>query len=33
MIAVPMSAAPEVYGPPNPSAVAQIIRLNTAAEM
>ena len=33
MTAVPMSEDPEVYGPPNPSAVAQIITLKTAAEM
>jgi hypothetical protein len=33
MIAVPMSEAPEVYGPPNPSAVAQMSRLNAIAAM
>ena len=33
MTAVPLSAAPEVYGPPNPSAVAQIITLKAMAEM
>ena len=32
LIAVPMSDAPEVYGPPNPSAVPQISRLNAIAE-
>jgi len=30
MIAVPMSDAPEVSGPPNPSAAAQITTLNAA---
>jgi hypothetical protein len=31
MMAVPMSEAPEVYGPPNPSAVDQISRLKAIA--
>ena len=32
MTAVPMSEEPDVYGPPKPSAVAQIISVNGIRE-